>query len=155
MTRLEVDLDNPNGHVTQYSFGRNGRPSGGEIERLFAEMDAVRPATAEMLLREAYLVDFDIRPVTHQAHPLDLVRLYPKEDVVEGGAVRSMMRKYLRYGIKEQWGISYNEFMELPYDEAAFMLEVSETDALRKVSEQGRTKRDMERDLASMQRTAR
>jgi hypothetical protein len=115
-------------------------------------MGAVRPSTAEIMLREAYLDDYTIRPDHHTRHPLDVVRMFDKEDTVEGGAVRSMMRKYIRYNIKEQWGMSYNEFMELPYDEAMFILEIGETDMMRKVDDQGRIKRDMERELRDMQR---
>lgn len=154
MTRLSVDLTDPNGHVTQYSFGNRRRPRGGALDKLYTEMGAVRPATAEFHLREAYLDDYDIRPPSHMRHPLDVVRLFDKEDTVEGGAVRSLMRKYLRYNIKEQWGISYNEFLELPYDEAMFILEVGETDMMRKVDEQGRVKRDMEKEIREMHRTS-
>jgi len=151
MTRLSIDLLDPQGHVTNYSFGKR-RPRGGELDRLYAEMGAVRPTTAEIMLREAYLDDYEIRPPNHQKHPLDVVRMFDKEDTVEGGAVRSMMRKYIRYNIKEQWGMSYPEFMELPYDEAMFILEIGEADMMRKVDEQGRIKRDMDREIRDMQR---
>lgn len=109
---------------------------------------------AEILLREAYIDDYAIRPVTSAKHPLDIVRLYDKEDVIEGGAVRSLMRKYKSYNIKDQWGISYTEFKELPYDEAMYMLEVSEITAIRSMDEQKRLKRDMEKDIRDMKHPA-
>lgn len=152
MTRLAVDLSDPNGHVTQYSFGHQRRPRGGQLDKLYAEVGAIRPSTAEILLREAYLDDYGIRPPDHPKHPLDVVRMFDKEDTVEGGSVRSLMRKYVRYNVKEQWGISYNEFKELPYDEATFILEIGETDMMRKVDEQGRALRDMNRDIRDMNR---
>lgn len=152
MTRLSVDLDSPNGHVTQYSFGRARRPAGGKLDNLYANLDAVSPIHAEMLLRDAYLDDYGIRPGNSPRHPLDIVRLYDKEDVVEGGAVRTLMRKYLRYGIKEQWGISYTEFKDLPFDEAMFMLEIGETTMLRTVDNQTKLKREMEKDLATLKK---
>jgi len=48
--------------------------------------------------------------------------------------------------------MSYPEFMELPYDEAMFILEIGEADMMRKVDEQGRIKRDMDREIRDMQR---
>ncbi len=150
MSRLSLDLSNPNGHVTQYSFGRARRPKGGALDTLYNESPAISPIMAELLLRDAYLTDYGIRPHNVQSHPLDAVRLYDKEDTVEGGAVRSLMRKYLRYNIKEQWGISYSEFKELPYDEVMFMMEISETSMLRNVDSQNRAKRDMEKDIREM-----
>ncbi|QBJ02611.1 hypothetical protein MZD04_gp083 [Pseudomonas phage Psa21] len=152
MTRLSIDLSDPNGHVTQYSFGHKRRPRGGHLDKLYQEMGAVRPSTAEIMLREAYLDDYGIRPPDHNKHPLDVVRMFDKEDTVEGGSVRSLMRKYIRYNVKEQWGLSYMEFMELPYDEAAFILEIGETDMLRRVDEQSRVKRGMDRDLRDLSR---
>lgn len=144
MTRLSVDLYEPQGHVTNYSFGKV-RPHGGELDKLYSEMGAVRPVMAEMLLREAYLDDYGIRPQSVEKHPLDMVRMYDKTDTVEGGAVRSLMRKYVRYNVKEQWGLSYKEFMELPYDEAMFILEIGEFEAMRRVDEQIKIKRDLDR----------
>lgn len=152
MTRLSVDLGNPLGHVTQYSFGLRGRPRGGQLDKLYAETGAIRPTTAELMLREAYLTDYEIRPANAPHHPLDVVRLYDKEDVVEGGAVRSLMRKYHRYDIKGQWNLSWNEFKELPFDEAMFMLELGEHDLMRKINEQNRVKRDMDREVRDMTR---
>lgn len=154
MTRLAIDLNDPNGHVTQFSFGYAGRPKGGRLDQLYAELGAVRPSTAEMLLREAYLDDYGIRPADAPRHPLDVVRMYDKEDTVEGGSVRTLMRKYRRFDIKETWGLSWAEFKDLPYDEVAYMLEVGEADALRKISEQGKLKREMDSEIRTMQREA-
>lgn len=152
MTRLSVDLAKPLGHVTQYSFGLRGRPRGGALDKLYAETGAIRPTTAELMLREAYLIDYEIRPPNAPYHPLDVVRLYDKEDVVEGGAVRSLMRKYHRYDIKGQWNLSWNEFKELPFDEAMFMIEMGEHEMMRKINEQNRVKRDMDREVRDMTR---
>lgn len=152
MTRLSVDLSDPLGHVTQYSFGLRGRPRGGALEQLTEEIGAIRPALAEIMLREAYLEDYQIRPVHHPKHPLDVVRLYDKEDVVEGGAVRSLMRKFDRYNVKERWSISWNEFKELPFDEAMYMLEVGESEMLRRIDEQSKLKRDMDKEVRNMTR---
>uniref|UniRef100_A0AB39CCY7 Uncharacterized protein n=1 Tax=Pseudomonas phage RVTF4 TaxID=3236931 RepID=A0AB39CCY7_9VIRU len=104
------------------------------------------------MLREAYLEDYQIRPAHHHKHPLDVVRLYDKEDVVEGGAVRSLMRKFDRYNVKERWSISWNEFKELPFDEAMYMLEVGESEMLRRIDEQSKLKRDMDKEVRNMTR---
>jgi len=122
------------------------------LETLTEEVGAIRPVTAELLLREAYLDDYQIRPPSHPRHPLDVVRLYDKEDVVEGGAVRSLMRKYDRYNVKERWNLSWNEFKELPYDEAMYMLEVGETEMLRRIDEQTKLRRDMTKEARDMTR---
>jgi hypothetical protein len=145
-----VDLQDPWGHVALRSFGRKGRPRGGKIETLINEAPAVSPILAEQLMRAAYLDDFRIRPADAVPHPLDVVRKYDKEDVVEGGPVRSLMRKYSRYEIKEQYGLSWTEFKNLPFDESAFMIEQCEALALRKIDTHGKQYRDIERDLRSM-----
>lgn len=107
---------------------------------------------AERLLREAYLIDYEIRPANHQPHPLDVVRAYDKEDVVEGGAMRALMRKYTRFNIKENWNVSWTEFKDLPFDEAMFMIEQGEFDMYRKIDEQNKLRRDMARETRDLTR---
>lgn len=150
MTRLQVDLRDPYGHAAMLAFGRKGRPADGRINALIYDAPAVSPVLAEKLMREAYLDDYQIRPRNVAPHPLDCVRKYDKEDTVEGGPVRSLMRKFSRYEIQSAYGISWTEFKELPYDEAAFMLEQGEASAIRKVDSQGRITREMEKEMRNL-----
>lgn len=81
---------------------------------------------AEMVTRKAYYEDHGIYTASELEDPLNLVRHHPKLDPVEGGARRSWIRKYHLHNVKDAFGLSYNEFMELPFSEARFMMEIAE-----------------------------
>jgi hypothetical protein len=116
--------------------------------RLRTEGPVVRPAIAERLLRTAYQTEYGIfdHP-NHGNFPLDCVKLHPKEDFIEGGAVRSNMRKFARLEVGDIFKVSWNEFKDLPFDEAQFMLEYAESAFNRKASDTGTLTRQLERDM--------
>lgn len=96
------------------------------LEELYMTQGPMRPVVTEMVTRKAYQQDRGI--CTHQTNdPLDLVRLHPKEDIVEGGPRRTWQRKYANYRIKDVWGISVLDFFELTFDEARFYVEYAQS----------------------------
>lgn len=101
-----------------------------KLEDLYLTMGPMRPVVTQMVTRKAYHQDRGI--CTHQTDdPLDLVRLHPKEDIIEGGPLRTWQRKYANYRIKDVWGVSVLEFFELAFDEARFYVEYAQATAVQ------------------------
>lgn len=90
----------------------------------------MRPVVTQMVTRKAYQRDRGI--CTHQTNdPLDLVKLHPKENIIEGGPRRTWIRKFINYRVSQFTGLSLIEFFELPYDDAAFLVELSESSSIQ------------------------
>ena len=101
-----------------------------QLEELYLTMGAMRPVVTQMVTRKAYQRDRGI--CTHQTNnPLDLVTLHPKENIIEGGPRRTWIRKFINYRVAQFTGMSLVEFFELPYDDAAFLVELSESSSLQ------------------------
>jgi hypothetical protein len=100
------------------------------LEELYLSTGAMRPVVTQMVTRKAYHQDRGI--CTHQTNdPLDLVRMHPKENIIEGGPRRTWIRKFINYRIAQFTGMSLNEFFELPYDDAVFIVELSESSSIQ------------------------
>lgn len=96
------------------------------LEELYISQGAMRPVVTQMVTRKAYHRDRDI--CQHATDdPLDLVRLHPKEDIIEGGPRRTWQRKFINYRINQLTGLNIIEFFELAYDDAAFMIEMAKS----------------------------
>lgn len=96
------------------------------LEELYMSQGPMRPVVTQLVTRKAYQQDRGI--CTHQTNdPLDLVRLHPKENIIEGGPRRTWQRKYANYRIKEVWGVNVLEFFELTFDEARFYVEYAQS----------------------------
>lgn len=96
------------------------------LEELYLTQGAMRPVITQMVTRKAYHRDRGI--CTHQTDdPLDLVRMHPKENIIEGGPRRTWIRKFVNYRVHACTGLSLVEFFELPYDDAAFVVELAES----------------------------
>ncbi|BEG72717.1 hypothetical protein [Pseudomonas phage PA1C] len=126
------------------SFGRKTVNGKSAFDELVRTLDAVRPAIAEMLTRKAYHKDYGIFDHdSPEADPLDLVRMHPKENVVEGGPERTWIRKFVNYKINDIYGLSLLEFFELPFNDCLFMIELAESKAIQSTSQA----RQIEKDL--------
>ncbi len=135
-SRLSVDLTDPDGHVTMLTFGLKELDHS-ELERHYVETGAMRPVVTQMVTRKAYQQDRGI--CTHQTNdPLDLIRLHPKEDIVEGGPRRTWQRKFVNYRLAAITNLSINEFFELPYDDAMFYIELGESKSVQESVAAGR-----------------
>lgn len=96
------------------------------LERLYAETGPMRSVVTQMVTRKAYHQDRGI--CTHQTNdPLDLVRLHPKENIIEGGPRRTWQRKFFNLRIGDISKLSILEFFELPFDDAKFYVEYAES----------------------------
>lgn len=83
-----------------------------------------------MFTREAYQKDFGICDNDNK-DPFDLVRMHPKENIIEGGPVRTWIRKYVKWRIIDVIGLNMTEFFDLPYSEAVFCAELAEAKMLQ------------------------
>lgn len=146
---MSLDQNDPSGHATLYSYGYGKGKAHGNVLTLRNTGPVVRPVIAERMMRVAYQQEYGI--CDHEAngyHPLDVVTMHPKEDYVEGGAVRTLQRKYLNLDIWDTWHVSLNEFMEMPYPDAMFVIEVAEHLKQKKIAEAKRLSDEM-RDAAN------
>jgi hypothetical protein len=101
-----------------------------KLEDLYMTQGPMRPVVTQMVTRKAYQQDRGI--CTHQTNdPLDLVRLHPKENIIEGGPRRTWQRKFINYRIHLVNGLSINEFFELPFDDARFMVTIAESKSVQ------------------------
>lgn len=97
------------------------------LDECYRTLGAVRPVMAEMMTRKAYYQDFGIYTAEELEDPLNLVRYNQKLDVIEGGPKRSWIRKFFVHNIKDAFGLNITEFLELPFSEARFMMEIAES----------------------------
>lgn len=125
-SRLVVDQDDPNGHITLSRFGLSISNDVSEYDELVRTLDAVRPSIARRLSIKAYHRDYGIHDHADD-DPLDIVTLHPKENIIEGGPVRTWMRKYVNHSIRDIFGLNIWEFFDSPYNEVLFMLELAES----------------------------
>lgn len=100
------------------------------LEELYMTQGPMRPVVTQMVTRKAYQQDRGI--CTHQTNdPLDLVRLHPKENIIEGGPRRTWQRKFVNFRLHMVNGLSINEFFELPFDDARFMVLLAESKSVQ------------------------
>lgn len=108
-------------------------------------MGAVRPVTAQLMTRRAYQQDFGI--CDHDGEdPIDLMRLHPKEDIIEGGPRRTWQRKYFNYRLGDITRLNILEFFQLPYSDALFYIEMAESQTVQ----ESIASRTVERELRNI-----
>lgn len=71
-----------------------------------------------IMLQEQYEQDFGIYNHDKQPRPLSLVSMHPKENTVEAGSLFSLIRRYAMLNVKDTFGLSLTEWLNLPYDHA-------------------------------------
>lgn len=144
---MTVDPSDRNGHITFHTFGRGEDQDTSHFDELVYEMGAVRPVVAELMTRKAYHRDYGI--CMHEGDdPIDLMRLHPKEDIIEGGPRRTWQRRYFNYRLGDITRLSITEFFELPYSDALFYVEMAESTSVQESIHARQAERDM-RNLTS------
>lgn len=127
------------------SFGIKTTTAKSQVDHLINTVDAIRPITAELLSRKAYHQDFGICDHVNN-DPLDLVRMHPKENFIEGGPRRTWQRKYVNFRLANTTNLNITEFFQLPYPDACFLVELSQSVA----SNQANVLGDLDRELKKM-----
>jgi len=91
---------------------------------------------AQMVIRDAYETQFGIFDHgSPDAGPLALVEYRPQEDVSEYSALYRTFYQYHLYEVHKEWGLSLNEFLEMPREYCALMLRISSEKAARMTAE--------------------
>lgn len=114
------------------SFGLN-RVYDSELDKLYLHQGAMLPVVTEMVTRKAYHMDTGICDYSTD-DPLDLVRLHPKENIIEGGPRRTWQRKFVNYRIGSFTNLNITEFFDLPFDDACFYVELAESKSIQEAA---------------------
>jgi len=96
-----------------------------------------------MLLREAYEISHRLLESKQQEHPFGLVLTNKKENVLEYGPLYRLFGDYKDKGVKDKFGLSIAEFLELPRHIVNFILEL----CAREVRVDAKTLSDIEKEL--------
>jgi hypothetical protein len=124
----------------------------GEFEKILRSKGKFDPHTTRLMLMEAYDIDYGI--ANHELEmyqgPLNLVKMYPKEDPVSYSRRYETIRRYHIYRIQDHFGFNLKEFLDQPREYVDFMLRLggeyatagarAQTDALRAAEELGNGK---------------
>lgn len=116
--------------MLQFGLDKLKQPGMGQLDALLRELPAVRPTTAHRLSLIAYQTDygiFDHSSPEAQSRPLAVLAMHPKENVIEGGAERSHLRRFFNYRIGKQFNLSLDQFFDLPVDVVNFLYELVES----------------------------
>lgn len=119
-SRLDIDTEDPEGHVLFSSFSRsqydeNGVPIRNQMDVFISTAPALTPMAAEISMRTIYDMVYGIFNHNEQRNrPLARVAMHPKEDRIEGSVLYRHIREYHRYGIYEISHLSLLEYLALP-----------------------------------------
>lgn len=131
-------------------FGMDKLNQVGQIDVLMRELPAVRPTTAERLSLIAYQTDygiFDHSSPAARSRPLAMVGVHPKEDTVEGGPIRSHIRRFFNYRIGKHFDLSLKEFFDLEVPVVHFLYEMAESRMANGDSAERELARQLDLDL--------
>lgn len=80
---------------------------------------------SQIALRESFEVSFGVCAHDEYAGPLSLVEAHPAEDYSTGSSYENHVLRYIDHGIKDKFGLSLNDFLDLPRDEARKLFRIS------------------------------
>jgi len=99
---------------------------------------------------EAYDIDFGIadhnQPLFQR--PMNLIKMYPKEDPVSYSRRYELIRRFGIYRIKEHFGFNLQEFMQQPREMVEFMLRLGAEYAVESKKAADAAKSSVEQALA-------
>lgn len=127
-------------------FGLDRIDSPGPVQQLLEKVTVgIDSYSVQLILRESYETMYRIfnhDGVEAKARPLALVAMHPKEDSTSFSRLHRTIQRYDKQGIKDMFGLSLTEFLNLPRDyvELLFRLAVekmqSENPAIDKMARQ-------------------
>ena len=126
-SRLDVDPDDPNGHILYTSFGREQINERNELTEFIETAPMLQCVTGEIATRILYDRVYGICQHGDPAvnDPLSLVGYHPKEDLYEGSDLAMLMRKFYKYRIMESFGLSLTEFLQYPMHVVDDLLDIA------------------------------
>lgn len=129
----------PNDFIRNGGFGLTPQgPTPNELQNTWDTIVAEDTLQAEIVLREAYEMEYDI--ARHGVRfdpprPLWGLSLHPKEDVKEGTLFELWVNHFTTSGIKDHYGLNLLEFFELPIDRAYDLVRLTEKIAAKKTKD--------------------
>lgn len=88
-------------------------------------------------MRDLYETEYKIfnHRIPHKQRPLASVAFHPAESINEDSIFEDSIRTYLSRGIKDKYGLTLIEFLELPTDIINVMLKVSDESLAKQAEE--------------------
>ena len=108
---MAIDPTDPEGHILFDAFGRAHSDEPTAIDEFLKTAPVIYPVAGEIITRNLYDEIYGLR---ENRSPLDTYDYSPKEDTWEDGPLMRLIREYAIHNIKENFGISLNEYLNLP-----------------------------------------
>lgn len=87
----------------------------------------------KMVLLELYETMYGVHDhMRDTTRPLSTVGFHAAEEINKDSLLEQSMVNYIKKGIKELYGISYIEFLELPHDVVELMISVANVEMIEK-----------------------
>lgn len=138
----EIPVD-PNAFIRNSGFGLKPQgPNPDELRKTWENLVAEDAIQAKIVLDEAYEMEYNL--YNHgvfdkdNPDPLRLVGLHPKEDTYRDSVFKEWVDRYLDSGIKETYGLTVVEWLNVPIDRAIEMMDCAKeyVDRKQKLIEQ-------------------
>ena len=114
-------------------FGLRQMNESTQIDDLLKTVSKIDSISAQLLLREAYEVSYQI--FDHDAdstHPWALVMDHPKENYTEYGTLYRTIHGFHFRDIHKKFGLNLTEFLELPREIVELVIHIANKDIERK-----------------------
>lgn len=86
-----------------------------QLDVMLRDLPAMIAGNAELAMRVAYDTEYGIHNhATEHRSPMALVKMHPKEQLIEGGPYYRLVREYHGAKIHKEFGISLTDYLELP-----------------------------------------
>lgn len=106
------------------------------LEKILESAKSLDSIAAQLVIRDAYETHFGIfNHADPAAGPLALVEYRAKEDVSEYGGMYRTFYQYHLYEVNKEWGLSVQEFLDLPREYCTLLLRISSEKAARQTAE--------------------
>lgn len=110
------------------------------LDRYYDTGPALGAVDAELVTRMLYDMDYGIfdHEEKGQDNPLAAVLYHPQEDLIEGSMHYEIIRNYRMYDINNTFGMSLEEYRNLPIYEYEFINDISRREMQEKTKEMNR-----------------
>lgn len=111
-------------------FGRAQQTKKTEVDHLLSSAQKIDSLSAQILLREAYEVSYEIA-TSHEVnhHPWGLVLERHKENYVEYGTTYRTIYAYRLREIHKKFGLNLTEFLDLPREYVELLFTIASKEA--------------------------
>ena len=97
------------------------------LNELMQTYGRLKSSDVQLLLNDQYEQLYGLRNHEAEGHPFGPILMNEMEDVYTDGAVHERMKQYDKFGIKDIFGMSYNDFVAHPTFRVMQMLEYAQS----------------------------